>query len=146
LRTTVIVGFPGETEEDFAQLQEFIHQAAFDHLGAFMYSDAEDLAAHRLSDPVPAAVARKRLDRLMNGQKALSDRHMARHLDQVVEVLVESSPEPGVYLGRTAFQAPEVDGLTYVRVAPHALAPAIGRFARVRITDTLEYDLVGEPA
>ena len=146
LRTTVIVGFPGETDADFSQLLDFVAEAEFDHLGAFMYSDADDLAAHRLQAHVATAVARKRLERLMHQQRVLSDRRLARYMDQVLPVLVESSPETGVYLGRTVFQAPEVDGLTYVRVSAHALPPAVGQFARVRITDTLEYDLVGEPA
>ncbi|MBL0716091.1 MAG: TRAM domain-containing protein, partial [Desulfosarcina sp.] len=145
LRTTLIVGFPGETDRDFDQLLQFVQTARFDHLGVFTYSDAEDLAAHRLPHPVAPETARRRRDILMAAQKALSQKSLRRYLDRDLEVLVEEAPEPGVFLGRTAFQAPEVDGLTYIQ-APAAQTPVeIGRFVRVRITDTLEYDLVGEP-
>lgn len=146
LRTTVIVGFPGETEKDFEQLQYFMERVPFDHLGVFIYSDAEDLASHRLADHVPAEVARQRRTLLMEKQKGIAEGLNRKYLDTIQEVLLESAPEPGLFIGRTMFQAPEVDGLTYVRVGgrlPESLSP--GRFANVRIVDTLEYDLVGEP-
>ena len=143
IRTTVIVGFPGETERDFAQLQEFIQAVPFDHLGVFTYSDAEDLASHRLPDHVPLKVARQRRDLLMAQQRHISEERQARFLETTVEVLLEEAPESGLFIGRTMQQAPEVDGLTYVRTLDPALA--VGCFVRTRIIDTLEYDLVGEP-
>ena len=140
LRTTAIVGFPGETDRDFKTLLSFVEAVRFDHLGVFPYSDAEDLPSHRLDGHVSAAVARKRHDRLMARQRDISTEKNARYLGRTLDVLVEESPEAGLFLGRTAFQAPEVDGLVYIR-APDL---PIGRFAPVTITDTLEYDLVGE--
>ena len=141
LRTTVIVGFPGETDADFELLLSFVKEIRFDHLGVFIYSDADDLPSHHLPDPVPAAVARRRHNRLMAAQKKISTENNRSHLDKIIPVLVESAPEKGVYMGRTRFQAPEVDGVTII----HADQLEIGDVIRVRITDTLEYDLIGVP-
>ncbi|MDO9110156.1 MAG: 30S ribosomal protein S12 methylthiotransferase RimO [Desulfatirhabdiaceae bacterium] len=141
LRTTVIVGFPGETDADFDLLLSFVREIRFDHLGVFIYSDADDLPSHHLPDPVPAAVARRRHNRLMSDQKKISTENNQRHLEKIIPVLVESAPEKGVYMGRTRFQAPEVDGVTII----HADQLEIGDVIRVRITDTLQYDLIGVP-
>ena len=145
IRTTVIVGFPGETEDDFDQLHQFIGAVPFDHLGVFTYSDAEDLASHRLPDHVPPDIAQQRRDILMDRQKTISESLNQKYLGRTVDVLLEESPETGLFIGRTMFQAPEVDGLTYVRTPASHKAIAIGQFVRTRIIDTLEYDLVGEP-
>jgi ribosomal protein S12 methylthiotransferase len=144
LRTTLIVGFPGETNEDFEQLREFVQTVRFDHLGVFTYSDAADLAAHRLPDPVAPEIAAQRRNILMEEQRSLSDIALARYRHRELTVLVEEAPEPGVFLGRTAFQAPEVDGLTYIHTTAANTQVEIGQFVRVKITDTLAYDLVGE--
>lgn len=141
LRTTVIVGFPGETDADFDLLLSFVREIRFDHLGVFIYSDADDLPSHQLPNPVPAAVARRRHNRLMSVQKKISMENNRRYLEKIIPVLVESAPEKGVYMGRTRFQAPEVDGVTFI----HADRLEIGDVIRVRITDTLEYDLIGVP-
>ena len=141
LRTTVIVGFPGETDADFEILLSFIKEVRFDHLGVFVYSDADDLPSHLLKNPVPAAVARRRHNRLMAAQKKISAEINRCRLEKIFPVLVESAPEKGVYMGRTRFQAPEVDGVTII----HADRLNIGDIVRVRITDTLEYDLIGVP-
>lgn len=145
LRTTVIVGFPGETDEDFHQLQDFIEAVPFDHLGVFTYSDAEDLASHRLPDHVPPDIAQQRRDSLMVRQKTISESLNQRYLGSTVDVLLEEAPETGLFIGRTMFQAPEVDGLTYVHIQKSHPPLEAGQFVRTRITDTLEYDLVGEP-
>ncbi|MDX9817644.1 MAG: radical SAM protein, partial [Desulfococcus multivorans] len=140
LRTTVIVGFPGETDQDFKTLQSFVETVRFDHLGVFTYSDADDLPSHRLDAHVSRKTARKRHDRLMSRQRDISTEKNAAYLDRTLDVLIEESPEADLFLGRTAFQAPEVDGLVYVKGRELPL----GRFAPVTIIDTLEYDLVGE--
>ena len=140
LRTTVIVGFPGETDKDMDALMTFIQDIRFDHLGAFIYSDAEDLPSHRLKHHVPKQIAKKRHDRVMKRQRAISLKNNEKYLGKRLTVLTEESPEPGMFIGRTAFQAPEVDGITYI----HAEGLNIGEFAQVKITDTLEYDLIGE--
>lgn len=140
LRTTVIVGFPGESDADFQQLLQFVEEIGFDHLGAFTYSDSEDLASHKLSGHLPPAVARERYDHLMRRQRELSLQRNRDRLQAVCEVLVEEILESGLYSGRTEFQAPEVDGVTYV----HGAGLAVGALVPVKITDALEYDLVGE--
>ena len=140
IRTTFIVGFPGETDAHFDELLRFVTEIEFDHLGCFTYSDAQDLPAHHLPNHVPEPVARDRHDRLMKAQQDISSNRNRRHLHKILPILIEDRLEPNVYAGRTEFQAPEVDGLTIV----HSDRDIIGRFVNARITDTLEYDLVGE--
>ncbi|MDA8135514.1 MAG: 30S ribosomal protein S12 methylthiotransferase RimO [Desulfobacteraceae bacterium] len=142
LRTTLIVGFPGETEEDFKILMKFIRDIRFDHLGVFIYSDSEDLSSHLLKDHVPADIAEIRHDRIMEAQAKISLAINEGHVGKILEVLVEENPEPGVYIGRTRFQAPEVDGVTFI----YADGLEMGAFVKVRITDAFEYDIAGEPA
>ncbi|RTZ98052.1 MAG: 30S ribosomal protein S12 methylthiotransferase RimO [Deltaproteobacteria bacterium] len=143
LRTTVITGFPGETEDDFSQLVDFVRQVRFDHLGVFTYSDAEDLPAHRYPDPVPAAVARERLRHLMTLQMDISREKNQRYVGKNMDVLVEEISESGLWTGRTACQAPEVDGVTFIRTEK-GQDLIVGDFVRARIVDAMEYDLVAE--
>lgn len=140
LRTTVIVGFPGETDNDFELLMNFVQTVRFDHLGVFVYSDAEDLPSHKLASHVAPGVASKRRERLMARQAEISLDHNRKYVGKVCPVIVEEKLEDGLYVGRTMFQAPEVDGLTYVR----SNDLIIGSFYDVRILDALEYDLIGE--
>lgn len=140
LRTTVMVGFPGETEADFEALLKFCDQIAFDHLGAFVYSDAEDIASHRLKGHIDTKIAQNRHDRIMSGQQEISLAKLQHHVGKCYPVLVEETVEPGLYLGRTRFQAPEVDGVTYV----HTKKAEIGDMLMTRITDALEYDIIGD--
>lgn len=142
LRTTLIVGFPGETEEDFKILMKFIRDIRFDHLGVFIYSDSEDLKSHLLKDHVLSEIAEIRHDRIMEAQAKISESINENHVGKVFEVLVEENPEPGVYIGRTGFQAPEVDGVTFI----YADGVEIGAFVKVKITDAFEYDIAGELA
>ncbi len=140
LRTTLIVGFPGESEKDFDQLMDFIKDIRFDHLGVFTYSDSEDLKSHHLKNHVPTEIAEKRHDMLMAAQAKISKSKNENYVDKIFKVLVEENPEPGVYIGRTKFQAPEVDGVTFI----YAHGLEIGTFVKVRITDAFEYDIAGE--
>jgi len=140
LRTTLIVGFPGESDADFDQLLTFIKKIRFDHLGVFIYSDATDLKAHHLKNHVPFKIAEKRHDRLMAAQAEISAQINETHVGKILEVLVEENPEQGVYLCRTSFQAPEVDGVTFI----YGNGLEIGTFVKVRITDAFEYDIAGE--
>ncbi len=144
LRTTLIVGFPGETETDFQELLEFVEQVRFDHLGVFTYSDAEDLPSHGLPGHVSKRVAQYRHDTLMARQMAISENNLASMIGKTLPVLIEASSEPHLYEGRTILQAPEVDGLTFVKTQPDGPAATIGNFASVAITDTLAYDLIGK--
>jgi ribosomal protein S12 methylthiotransferase len=144
LRTSVIVGFPGETEADFDELLAFIKQVQFDHLGVFTYSDSDDLPSHRLPDPVPGDIARERMNRLMELQKEISRKRNLRYQNEPLQVLVEQQLEDHLYSARTQFQAPEVDGLTFVKTKSHGPQPDVGSFAQVKVVDTLEYDLLAE--
>lgn len=141
IRTTVIVGFPGETDKDFHQLLKFIQETGFDHLGAFIYSDSKDLPCHRLSGHVPKKAARERYDLLMSSQAKISLENNRKHINEVVKILVEENGKDNIFSGRSAFQAPEVDGVTYINSGQLQA----GCFVHARITDALEYDLIGEP-
>ncbi|MDM8514946.1 30S ribosomal protein S12 methylthiotransferase RimO [Desulfobacterales bacterium HSG16] len=142
LRTTLITGFPGETDKDFEILKSFVETIRFDHLGVFAYSDSVDLPSHRLPDHVPEHIKEARRDELMAIQLQISSEKLEKHIDKTFQILIEESPEPDLYIGRTRFQAPEVDGITYVHSKDRILE--IGSFADVLVTDALEYDLIGE--
>ena len=142
LRTTVITGFPGETHEMFDTLVDFIQEIRFDHLGVFTYSDAKDLPSHALTDHVSEDVAQLRHDTLMAAQAEISGQINQTHVGKTYPVLVEENPEPGLFTGRTMFQAPEVDGVTFV----YSDGLAIGSMVQVKITDGYEYDIAGEKA
>ncbi|MCP4686429.1 MAG: 30S ribosomal protein S12 methylthiotransferase RimO, partial [Desulfobacterales bacterium] len=144
LRTTAIVGFPGETDADFEQLMDFAREIRFHHLGAFIYSDSEDLPSHGLPDHVPGPAASERFDRLMTLQSEISLARNQKYIGKQKRVLVEAAPEKDLYEGRTALQAPEVDGLTYIHAKNRKTPLTVGAFADVTVTDALEYDLVGE--
>ncbi len=140
LRTTLITGFPGETEEDFQELLEFVEDIRFDHLGVFVYSDSDDLPSHKLKNHVPAETGQERHDKIMELQARISHENNYKHKDRTYSVLIEENPEEGLYLGRTEFQAPDVDGVTLV----YSGGLKIGTFVDVKITDAFEYDIAGE--
>ena len=140
LRTTLITGFPGEEDKDCRQLLKFVEKIRFDHLGVFIYSDSEDLPSHLMSGHVPKKVAQARYDILMSRQREISLKNNKNRIHKRYAVLVDGMAAETVVSGRTYFQAPEVDGLTYIR----ARNLEIGCFVNVRIDDALEYDLIGE--
>jgi ribosomal protein S12 methylthiotransferase len=140
LRTTVIVGFPGETDKNFEELLSFVKDICFDHLGVFIYSDFKDLSSHKLPDHIPRHVAKDRQDRLMSCQLKISLDNNQKHVGRIYDVLVENTTEENLFNGRTCFQAPDVDGITYI----HSEQLEIGSFVGVRVADAFEYDLTGE--
>jgi ribosomal protein S12 methylthiotransferase len=140
LRTTVMVGFPGETDKDFEILLNFVKDVGFDHLGVFIYSDSEDLLSHRLSDHVPSNITSDRHNRLMASQAKISLENNRRRIGRIYDVLVEDRHNNNLFAGRTFFQAPEVDGMTFLNFDQMQ----IGQYASIKITDALEYDLVGQ--
>jgi len=144
LRTTIIVGFPGEREKDFKTLLHFVEEIQFDHLGVFLYSDSNDLASHALPGHVPAGVVQERYDQLMSCQMDISAQNYRKYIGQTIEVLVEEAVEDKLYAGRTTFQAPEVDGMTYIKSGQASADPQIGAFSRIKVTDAMEYDLIGD--
>jgi ribosomal protein S12 methylthiotransferase len=146
LRTTAIVGFPGETEADFRELVDFAEEIRFDHLGVFVYSDADDIPSHRLRGRVPPAISQSRYDQLMCCQMDIAAEKNQKFIGHTLRVLIEEDLGNHMFAGRTCFQAPEVDGVTYVNTAASGHELPIGGFAWTRITDAMEYDLMGEMA
>jgi ribosomal protein S12 methylthiotransferase len=143
LRTTFIVGFPGETESDFAKLREFVRESRFERAGLFRYSDEEGTAAAELPDKVPARTAQRRYRELAAVQADIMREALEARVGEEVRVLVDRSTGPevrgaGRARGRLASQAPEVDGC--VRIAS---AAPVGEFARVRLTGVRDVDLEG---
>ena len=140
LRTSFIVGYPGETDAHFEELLGFVEKVRFDHVGVFVYSAEAGTRAAGLPDQVPAAVARERWERLMQAAERLAFAAAEARRGQVLEVLVDGAEESGRLVARHAGQAPEVDGV--VLLAPGTAA--VGRFVKVRITGAEGYDLVAE--
>ncbi|MFM7424268.1 MAG: 30S ribosomal protein S12 methylthiotransferase RimO [Elainella sp.] len=142
LRTTFIVGFPGETEAHFEHLQSFVQRHEFDHVGVFTFSPEEGTAAYSLPNPVPQQVMDQRRDALMTIQQPISLRKNQAEIGRVVDVLIEQeNPETGELVGRSARFAPEVDGLVYVQGAAR-----LGTIVPVEIRDADVYDLYGHVA
>ena len=144
LRTTCLVGFPGETDADFRELLEFLEEAQFDRLGAFAFSPQEGTRAMQYADDVPDAVKRERLEELLEVQRAISAERLARFVGRETDVLVDrlANPEDGgaTHVGRVAWQADDVDGVTYVARGGWAEP---GTFLKVRLADSEDYDFRG---
>ena len=145
MRTTLIVGFPGETEEQFEHLAEFLENQRFDHVGVFTFSAEDGTAAAKLPDPVPAEIATARKDRLMTLQQPISAAANTRWVGRTVDVLIEQhNPNTGAMIGRCARFAPEVDGEVQVQPRADGLQAAPGTMVPVRINGADIYDLSGE--
>ncbi len=146
LRTTYIVGLPGETEEDFQQLRDFNRQMRFERVGVFIYSKEEGTAAATMPGQVPEKIKKQRLDLLMRDQQEISKEIQQSLVGRKLKVLIEEEEKNGdfatkvTYIGRSQYDAPDVDGLVYVR-SSKVLKP--GDFVDVSITDAYEYDLAG---
>jgi ribosomal protein S12 methylthiotransferase len=143
IRTTCLVGFPGETDEDFRALLAFLEEAQFDRLGAFAYSPQEGTRAVQYPDDVPDAVKRDRLEELLEVQRAISGERLARFVEREVDVLVDRVSDPdeqgggATHIGRVQWQADDVDGVTYLAQGGWAEA---GSFVRARVTECEDYD------
>jgi ribosomal protein S12 methylthiotransferase len=144
VRTTFIVGFPHETEDDFAELKDFVADQQFDRVGVFTYSQEDGTEAAGMDEQVPAEIKMTRQAELMSMQAEISAERLARHKGEVFEVLIDGVSEEHelVKVGRTARQAPDVDGVVFLDKAPEDLQA--GMFAQVRITQTTAHDMVGE--
>jgi ribosomal protein S12 methylthiotransferase len=145
LRTTFIVGFPGEKESHFQHLLDFVATQRFDHVGAFRFSPEEGTPAAALADPVPAEVAEERRDRLMALQQPIAAARNEAWVGRIVDVLIEQeNPVSGEMIGRCARFAPDVDGEVRVRPGAGGLCAAPGTMVPVRLTAADPYDLHGE--
>lgn len=142
LRTSLIVGFPGETDKQFSELYNFVKDIEFDRLGVFTYSMEEDTAAAKLPDQITEEVKENRRDKIMLIQRDISLKKNMDKIGKIYDILIEEKVEnENVYIGRTQFDAPEVDGVVYLNTDKKI---SIGEFVRAKITDALEYDLIGE--
>ncbi len=139
LRTTFIVGYPGETEEEFRALRSFVEEEAFERVGVFPYYREEGTPAARLPNPVPPEVAERRRDLLLRLQQRIARRWGRRQVEKRVEVLVEGVGDGGLMVGRSRWDAPQVDGLVLARGQAR-----IGEIVPVRIMAASTYDLWGE--
>lgn len=146
IRTTFIVGFPGETEEDFEELVKFVQNCRFDNLGVFTYSDEEGTPAFDLPNKVDAKIAKQRRNRLMKEQAKISKKNNQAKIGNTYRVLFEGLSQESdlLFQGRLEGQAQEIDGYILINDMPEDLEPRIGAIYDVRITEAHEYDLVGE--
>lgn len=142
LRTTMIAGHPGETEEDFSQLMDFIEKSRFERLGIFQYSHEENTHAYSMADDVPEAVKQERADAVMELQQGISLESNQQRIGKKLKVLIDRK-EGTDYVGRSEFDSPEVDNEVIIKAPDDYLR--IGDFVQVKITAASEFDLTGEP-
>ena len=142
LRSTFIVGFPGETEQDFELLLAFLQEAQLDRVGAFVYSPVAGARANQLPGRVPEEIRQERLSRFMEVQAKISAEKLQERIGQRLTVLVDGPDEDGLLLARSQWDAPEIDGVVILDDAPDART---GEFMEVEITGATEHDLIGRP-
>ena len=142
IRTTVMVGFPGETATDFEELYSFLKEAKFDKLGAFSYSKEEGTPAARLGEQIHGALKKSRYNKIMKLQQGISKENMQKKLNKEIEVMIEGSSYDGqYYIGRSYMDVPEIDGIVYVKTNKNLNN---GEFVTVKVTKIEEYDLIAE--
>ena len=143
LRTSLIVGFPGETIQDFEELQKFVEKAKFDKLGVFMYSKEDGTPAAKLLGQIHSNTKKSRYNKIMQEQQKISNENLKRKIGQEIEVIVENIlPEEQLLIGRTKQDVPDIDGVIYIK--GKIKKSLIGKFVNVKIIDVKEYDLIGE--
>lgn len=142
LRTTLITGFPGETQEDHQELMAFVDEMEFDRLGVFTYSQEEDTPAAAMENQIPEEVKEERQAQLMELQQEISLERGNERIGQELLVMIEGKvADENAYIGRTYGDAPNVDGYIFVQSSEFLMS---GVFVKVRVTGALEYDLIGE--
>jgi len=142
IRTTLIVGYPGETEADFEEMLKFVEKSRFERLGVFAYSHEEDTHAYNFEDDVPEEVKQERVNIVMEMQEQISLELNQQKIGKVFKVLIDRV-EGGQFIGRTEFDSPEVDNEVMIDAKDHFLR--VGGFANIKITDATEFDLAGVP-
>lgn len=140
LRTTFVVGFPGETESDFNELLDFVEEVRFDRLGIFPYSREENTKAYHLKRQIPSREKQERWDRLLLLQQKISLEKNKCKVGKMLTVLIEGKSEENGYFGRSQAEAPEVDGVIYIK----GKKLNVGDFVEIKITEALDYDLIGQ--
>jgi ribosomal protein S12 methylthiotransferase len=146
IRTSFIVGFPGETEKEFEELCDFVREAEFDWMGAFSYSDQEGAGAYQLESKLPEREIERRRKQLMKIQQSISKRNKKKLIGREFDLLLEGTSEETDLLleGRTVMHAPEIDGKVFVNEVPDDLDPQPGEFYRGQIVESHDYDLVAK--
>jgi ribosomal protein S12 methylthiotransferase len=139
LRTTMLVGYPGETEENFMELMRFVEESRFDRLGVFAYSAEEGTSSFNMTDDVPEALKQERVERLMELQQSISLKLNEKKIGKVFKTIIDAK-EGEVFLGRTEYDSPEVDN--EVIISDNSVR--IGKFYKIRVSSATEFDLVGE--
>lgn len=142
IRTTLIVGYPGETEDDFEEMLQFVEDSRFERLGVFAYSHEEDTHAFKFEDDVPEEVKQERLNTVMELQEQISLELNQQKIGKVFKVLIDRV-EGGQFIGRTEFDSPEVDNEVLISAKDHYLR--VGDFAQIKIIEATEFDLSGVP-
>ena len=143
LRTSLIVGFPGETEEDFEKLHDFVRETKFDKLGVFMYSKEDGTPAEKLPNQIHGNTKKSRYNKIMRLQQEISKQNLAKRINKEYEVLIENISFDGKYLiGRTKMDVPEMDGVVYIKNIKNK--DLINNFIKCKIIDIRDYDLIGE--
>ena len=143
LRTSLIVGFPGETQEDFEELEQFVEKAKFDKLGAFMYSKEDGTPAAKLPEQIHGNTKKSRYNKIMEIQQKVSNENLKRKIGQECEVLIENISFDGKFLiGRTKQDVPDIDGIIYIK--NNNKQKIIDQFVKAKIVDVKDYDLIGE--
>jgi len=145
VRTSIVVGFPGEGKKEFENLKRFVEEARFDHLGVFTYSHEKNTSCYSLGDPIKESVKKTRKEILMKTQADISYNNNKKYLGQEINVLIEGrlKEDPSLLLARSEFQAPEVDGFVYIDSQKNSSDP-INTIKKVEITDSDVYDLYGK--
>ncbi len=142
IRTSLIVGFPGETEEDFSKLYEFVNEAKFDRLGTFMYSKEDGTPAARLKEQIHHMTKKSRYNKIMALQQQISNEKLEKYINRKLDVLIEGKTFDGkYYIGRSEYDVPDMDGIVYIKNSKNA---EIGSFVKCIITNTREYDLIAD--
>ncbi len=140
IRSTFMTGYPGETEGEFKELLDFINEARLDKVGCFVFSPEDDTAAAGMTDDVNPEIKQERFDALMSAQMVISAEKLQAMIGKEVDVLVEEKIDEQTYIGRTPFDAPEVDGVFYLTSS----SERVNNIVRAGVTDSYEYDLIGE--
>jgi len=141
IRTTLIVGFPGETEEDFEELLDMVESEKFDRLGVFTYSAEEGTKAAEMAGQIPEEVKEERYNQIMRVQMEINNESNKDKIGFEMDVIIDEEEEKGIYVGRTRYDAPEIDNSVLVRTLKEHQP---GDIIRVKITDAFDYDIVGE--
>ena len=145
LRTSVMVGFPGETKEDFEELKEFIKDAKFDKLGAFMYSKEEGTPAEKLPNQIHGNTKKSRYNKIMEEQQIISNQNLKKKIGKTFDVLIEDVSFDGKYfIGRTMQDVPEIDGIVYIKNIGQDEDKMLNKIEKYKVIDISDYDLIME--